>query len=247
MSRTVAIIPARWASSRFPGKPLADIKGKPMIIWTMEQAQQACDTVYVATDDQRIFDTVTQAGGNAVMTAPELRNGTERIAQALEFIEKEQGTFDFCINIQGDEPFIKPEQIQSLNNAIISSKADIATLIKKIDKKEELFDSNKPKVTVAKDFKALYFSRSTIPHIREHESESWLANHTFYKHIGIYAFKASVLKEIVKLPEGVLENAEMLEQLRWLENGYSIQTTTTDFQSLSVDTPEDLEILLQQL
>jgi len=245
--RTIAIIPARWASSRFPGKPLADIRGKQMVVRTMEQASQACDAVYVATDDQRIFDAVKNAGGKAVMTSVDLRNGTERIAQALSIIEKDEGHFDYCINVQGDEPFIKPEQVAELRNAIIESGSDIATLVKPIKTEAELFDPNKPKVAIGTKQQALYFSRSTVPYVRGAEKDEWLAKGKFYKHIGIYAFKSSVLKEIVELPEGNLEQLEMLEQLRWLENGYSIRTSVTEFESLSVDTPEDLEALLKTI
>lgn len=245
--RTIAIIPARWASSRFPGKPLADIKGKPMIMRTYEQAAKACDVVYVATDDERILNAVEQAGGKAVMTSADLRNGTERIAQALEYIEGAEGRFEYCINVQGDEPFILPGQILSLSEAIVNSGADIATLVKPIKDKEELFDPNKPKVVLTAKMKALYFSRSTIPHVRGEEQVDWLSRGAFFKHIGIYAFRTTVLKEIVLLPEGELEKTEMLEQLRWLENGYSIQARVTEFESLSVDTPQDLENLLKTL
>lgn len=246
--KSIGIIPARYASTRFPGKPLADIDGKPMIQRVYEQAQKCLDTVYVATDDNRIADAVTSFGGQYIMTSVDHQSGTDRIAEAITTLAKEKNLkFDVVVNIQGDEPFIQPQQIQNIVDCFQSESVDIATLIKPIDSIETLTNPNSPKVVISTDFKALYFSRNPIPYIRGIEQENWLEKQTFYKHIGIYGYRSEKLLEITQLPQSKLELAESLEQLRWLENGYTIKTAETDFEGLAVDTPEDLEILRKSL
>lgn len=243
---TIAIIPARYESSRFPGKPLAMLKNKPMIQWVFENVSKAVSEVWIATDDQRIFAAVEQFGGKAVITNSTHQSGTDRCAEAARIL-KENIKFDVVINIQGDEPFIQPEQIELLKSCFINSKTEIATLIKKVESKDELFNPNRPKVAVGKNGEALYFSRSTIPYIREHEQSRWISENTFWAHIGMYAYRSDILHKITQLEPGILEKAESLEQLRWLENGYKIQTAITTHQSIGIDTPEDLKDALQLL
>ena len=239
----IGIIPARYESTRFPGKPLALIKNKPMIQWVVENAQNALDNVWVATDDERIANAVRKFGGNVVFTSHKHKSGTDRCAEAAEKIKSEIN-FDIVINIQGDEPFIQKEQI-SLLKSCFNADADIATLIKKIHSEEELFNPNRPKVVMDKQKNALYFSRSTIPHVRGKKNAEWLQSNNFWAHIGMYAYKAEVLQKITKLSPGVLEQAESLEQLRWLENGFKIKTAETTHESIGIDTPEDLEVALK--
>lgn len=236
----IGIIPARYESSRFPGKPLVDINGKSMIQRVYEQATKtnSLTDVFVATDDSRIYDHVLAFGGKAVMTNSAHQTGTDRCQEAFE---KAFPSADYIVNIQGDEPFIKPEQIDLLTNCLTAEKVEIATLIKKIEDQETLFNINTPKVVITQQFFARYFSRQTIPYLRNIEKENWLASHTFYKHIGIYAYRADILKKITKLEPSSLEKAESLEQLRWLENGYQIKVAVTDFETIGIDTPEDLE------
>lgn len=241
----IVIIPARFQSTRFPGKPLALINNKPMIQWVYENAQKAVSEVWVATDDERIFDTVLKFGGKAVETLSTHQSGTDRCAEAARKIGKKTD-FDVIINVQGDEPFIQPAQIELLK-LCFNTDADIATLVKKIENTEELFNPNRPKVVTDKQQNALYFSRSTIPFIRGTENENWLSKHTFWAHIGMYAYKSDVLQKISKLEQGILEKAESLEQLRWLENGFKIKTAVTEHQSIGIDTPEDLTQALQLL
>lgn len=242
----LGIIPARYASTRFPGKPLADINGKPMIQKVYEQASKALDQVWVATDDSRIENCVKNFGGNVIMTSPNHQSGTDRIAEAaIQINKKLNEDFDIVINIQGDEPFIQAEQIKSLQNCFLNPDTEIATLIKSISITDEIFDTNKVKVVTGKDKKALYFSRSPIPFLRGENKENWLNKHTFYKHIGMYAYRYKVLMKITKLTQSTLELSESLEQLRWLENGYWIQTEITEHESIGIDTPEDLERVKQ--
>lgn len=240
--RFAGIIPARYASTRFPGKPLADINGKIMIQRVYEKVSGILDDVYVATDDERILNAVKDFGGNAIMTSDQHKSGTDR---CLEAYNKTGKQFDVIINIQGDEPFIQPEQIKALQDCFLDNDTQIATLVKAINRNDEstLFNPNIPKVVLSKDNYALYFSRSTIPHIRGKEKEEWLAQHTYYKHIGIYAYRAEVLKKITALPQSSLEIAESLEQLRWLENGYRIKAGITTQETIGIDTPEDLEFV----
>jgi 3-deoxy-manno-octulosonate cytidylyltransferase (CMP-KDO synthetase) len=238
----LGIIPARYASTRFPGKPLADINGKPMIQKVYEQTLKALDHVWVATDDERIEKAVKDFGGKVVMTSTEHLSGTDRIAEAVSIISKDSDiSFDVVINIQGDEPFIQPEQINAVKTCFDNQETEIATLIKPIQIEEEIFDPNKVKVVVGNDMKALYFSRSPIPYLRGVDKEEWLNKGSFFKHIGMYAYRLKTLQEVTKLPQSKLELIESLEQLRWLENGYWIQTEITEHESIGIDTPEDLQ------
>ncbi len=244
----LALIPARYASIRFPGKPLADIGGKSMIQRVCEQSLKAFQHVYVATDDERIYKHVEDSGYKAVMTSDKHKSGTDRCAEALETVQKNRNIkFDIVVNIQGDEPFISPQQLRLLISAFEEKETQIATLIKKIEKEQDLFDPNKPKVITDNKGKAIYFSRSTIPYIRNYQQSEWLRNHIFYKHIGLYAYRAHVLKEITQIPVSSLEQSESLEQLRWIENGYYIQTRVTDMETYSIDTPEDLKHVLEMI
>lgn len=244
----IGIIPARYASSRFPGKPLADMDGKPMIQRVYEQVIQAVDDVCVATDDERIEAAVKAFGGKVVMTSDKHRSGTDRCFEAYQKIGK---GFDVVINIQGDEPFIHPEQIETIKACFTDDEIQIATLVKPFrsddDFETTLFNPNSPKVVVNKKMEAMYFSRSIIPYIRGKKYTEWLPNHTFYKHIGMYAYRADVLAEITALPQSTLELAESLEQLRWLENGYKIKVGITEQETIGIDTPADLEKALVYL
>ncbi|MCF6170875.1 MAG: 3-deoxy-manno-octulosonate cytidylyltransferase [Bacteroidales bacterium] len=237
--KTLGIIPARYASSRFPGKPLAIIGGKSMIHRVYDQACRAgaLDRVVVATDDPRIFKHVEGFGGQVVMTAEDHPNGTSR---CREVVAQSQENYDVVVNIQGDEPFIDPQQIDQLADRFANTAVDIATLVKKIDATEELFSPNVVKVVFDKEKKALFFSRQPIPFLRGIPQENWMEHHDFFKHIGIYAYRQSVLEKIVRLGPSKLEQAENLEQLRWLGNGYRIHLGITEKEGVSVDTPEDL-------
>lgn len=239
--RFVAIIPARYASTRFPGKPLVDIGGKTMIQRVYDQVSKVLDDVYVATDDQRIFDKVLSFGGKVIMTSDAHRSGTDRCYEAFTKLED---WFDVVINVQGDEPFIQPEQIEALKNCFADEETQIATLVKKITDKdgvEVLFNPNSPKVVIDKQNNALYFSRSPIPYKRGSDEKNWMAEHDYYKHVGVYAYRSEVLSQIVQMPPSKLELAESLEQLRWLENGLKIKAGFTDVETVGIDTPEDLE------
>jgi 3-deoxy-manno-octulosonate cytidylyltransferase (CMP-KDO synthetase) len=236
------IIPARYASSRFPGKPLALIGNKPMIRLVYEQALKSLDVVCVATDDQRIYDAVEGFGGKAVMTSPDHLSGTDRCAEASEVLATEMGySADVIINIQGDEPFIKPEQIDLLKDCFDDRNSEIATLIREVHAGEDLFNPNQPKVIVGSGHFAIYFSRAVIPYLRGADQKDWSSMHVYYKHIGIYAYRSETLKLITKLKPGLLEKAESLEQNRWIENGFRIKTAITPWESIGIDTPEDLE------
>ena len=240
--RFAGVIPARYASSRFPGKPLAIIGDKPMICRVYEQASKTLNNVYAATDDERIFKCVTDFGGKAIMTSPNHFSGTDRCSEAVAKIENETGEkIDVVINIQGDEPFIKPEQITALMNCFADEEVEIATLIRKTEADEDLFNPNQPKVIINSKGEAIYFSRSVIPFIRDCEPSAWQKKHTFFKHIGLYAYKTKTLCEITKLQRSPLEIAESLEQNRWIENGYRIMTAVTDWESIGIDTPKDLK------
>lgn len=241
-TRFTAIIPARYASSRFPGKPLALIGGRPMVRRVYEQSVKAVESVYVATDDERIADLVRSFGGNVVMTHSAHPSGTDRCAEAIRKIEELTATeTDVVLNIQGDEPFIRPEQINLLKSCFDDGEADIATLIREIGEEEDLNNPNQPKVITDLKGNAIYFSRTAIPYIRDTGPGSWASKHKYYKHIGIYAYRRSVLDFITRLPQSNLEKAEALEQLRWIENGLKIRTAVTDWESIGIDTPEDLE------
>lgn len=236
------IIPARYASSRFPGKPLVRIGNKPMIQRVYEQAYKSVSLVYVATDDERIFDAVTAFGGNAVMTSGNHMSGTDRCAEAVNKISEESGRkIDIVINIQGDEPFIKPEQIDSLKRCFTGDDVQIATLVREVAAGEDIFNPNQPKVIISSSGDALYFSRAAIPYNRDAEKNEWSAKHVYYKHIGLYGYRTDTLKKITLLPRSPLEITESLEQNRWLENGFRVRTAVTEWESIGIDTPEDLE------
>jgi len=241
----IGIIPARYASTRFPGKPLADIAGKPMIQRVYEQASKALRNVFVATDDKRIYDAVIAFGGKVIMTSEHHQSGTDRCMEAAEKALNEMNLeFDVVINIQGDEPFVNPEQIEQLKSCFIIEESQIATLIKKFKPEENIQNPNSPKVIINNNNEAIYFSRSVIPFIRNKEAKEWQTTHTFFKHIGLYAYRFDVLKEITALPQSTLELAESLEQLRWIENSYRIKTRETKTESIAIDTPEDLDKLI---
>jgi len=237
-----AIIPARYASIRFPGKPLASIGGRPMIQRVYEQASLSLECVYVATDDQRIFDAVVSFGGRAVMTSSEHQSGTDRCAEAVGKIALLDGTKpDVIVNIQGDEPFIRPEQIDLLVSCFKDDSVEIATLVRKAGPGENISNPNNPKVVLDLSGNAIYFSRSVIPFIRDADMAEWTRLHTYYKHIGLYAYRTETLARITLLSRSSLEKAESLEQNRWLENGYKIRTAVTKWDSICIDTPGDLE------
>ena len=240
--KILGIIPSRFASTRFPGKPLVQIQGKSMIQRVYEQASKSIllADVVVATDDVLIANEVTRFGGKFVMTAKTHISGTDRCA---EVIAKLPG-FDSVINIQGDEPFIDPLQIDLLASCFDDAKVQIATLIKKIDSQEDLFNESIPKVVLNDRNEAIYFSRQTIPFLRNIEKTEWLERGTFFKHIGIYGYTIDALLQITRLQPAKLELAESLEQLRWLEAGFKIDTRTTSIETLAIDTPEDLNKLI---
>ncbi|MGE5424644.1 MAG: 3-deoxy-manno-octulosonate cytidylyltransferase [Syntrophothermus sp.] len=237
--KITGIIPARFGSSRFPGKPLADIFGKPMIQRVYEQASQCSllTSVVVATDDEKIFSTVKIFGGEAVMTSPDHASGTERCLEAADLLGE---TTDVIINIQGDEPFIDPDQIRQVADIFSQDDVNIATLKKKIRTTTEIFNPNVVKVVTGSNGNALYFSRQPIPYLRGVAVEEWAEIHDFFKHIGIYGYRTETLKRLVKLPVSPPEKAESLEQLRWLWHGFSIRVGTTEVESIAVDTPDDL-------
>ena len=224
----IAIIPARYASTRFPGKPLAMLGGKPVIQRVWEQVSSVVDAAVVATDDERIAQAVESFGGRAIMTSPNHKSGTDRCWEAYQ---KQGEEFDVVINVQGDEPFIAHSQLRAIMACFEDENTDIATLVKPFAEEDGLSaleNPNSPKVVLDNDSCAVYFSRSVIPYLRGVEREDWLKHHTFYKHIGMYAFRRDVLGEVTALPQSTLEKAESLEQLRWLENGYKIGVGISD-------------------
>ena len=243
----MAIIPARYASTRYPGKPLAILGGKTVIQRVYEQVKSVLDDVYVATDDDRIYNTVTDFGGKAVMTRADHKSGTDRIEEAAEKIGSDA---DVIINVQGDEPFIQPSQIETLMHLFDAPETQIGTLGKRFETIEGVENPNSPKIVTDNRGFALYFSRSPIPYVRGIDRNLWLEAYPFLKHLGIYAYRREVLREVTQLPQGRLEKAESLEQLRWLENGYRIRVGLTDVETVGIDTPEDLqraeEFLAQQ-
>ena len=237
----IGVIPARYASTRFPGKPLAMLGGKSVIQRVYEQVSSVLDSAYVATDDERIRQAVEAFGGKAVMTSPDHKSGTDRIEEA---VQKIGGSFDVVINIQGDEPFIQRSQLEEIIRCFDDDETQIATLGKPFDKAQgfaAVENPNSPKIVVDNRGYALYFSRSVIPFIRGKETAEWMDHYPFLKHLGIYAYRTEVLHEITRLPQSSLELAESLEQLRWLQNGYRIKVGLTDVETVGIDTPEDLE------
>ena len=244
--KVLGVIPARYESTRFPGKPLVNIAGKSMIQRVYEQVVQSkmVNQVVVATDDQRIFNHVTRFGGMVKMTRTDHQSGTDRCQEvAMQFPD-----YDLVINVQGDEPFVQPEQIDLLVSTLIEKRdRPITTLAKKIDTSELLFNPNVVKVVFRLDGRAMYFSRQTLPYLRGVETPNWLVQGTFYKHIGLYGFQMDTLHKIVQLKEGRYFHFESLEQLRWLENGFDIHVAITPYETLGVDTPEDLQMAIQFL
>ncbi len=235
----LGIIPVRYHSSRFPGKALADVHGKSMVQRVYEQAMLAkgLDRVVVATDHPKIFDHINEIGGKVCMTSEDHPSGTDRCREAMEL---EPDGYDFVVNIQGDEPFIDPRQIDDLCEKLVPD-IQIATQARRIEMQELLIDPNCVKVIMDSQGKAIYFSRSPLPFQRAHSVDQWISSHQYYQHIGIYAYRSDILREITQLAMSPLEQAEGLEQLRWLENGYSIKVFTTNYQAQGIDTPEDLE------
>jgi len=236
----LALIPSRYASTRFPGKPLALLDGKPIVQWVYERVSSVIDNVYVATDDERIRAAVEAFGGRAVMTGSHHKSGTDRCNEAADLVG---GSYDVVINVQGDEPFIAPSQLESIKSCFDDAGTQIATLVQPFTPDmgpEALENPGSPKVVVDGNGFAMYFSRSVIPFLRGIPREEWLSRHTYYKHIGLYAYRRPVLRAITQLPQSPLEMAESLEQLRWLEAGYKIKVAQTTLGTVGIDTPDDL-------
>jgi len=234
----IGIIPARYASTRFPGKPLAILGGKPVIQRVYEQVVSVLGEAYVATDDERIFQAVEQFGGQAVMTRSDHKSGTDRIEEAAQKLNTDA---DVIINVQGDEPFIQKSQLETVKHLFDDPQTQIATLGKPFESMEAVENPNSPKIVTDINGYALYFSRSVIPYIRGNEQSEWLQHFPFLKHIGLYAYRREVLAQFTKLPQSPLELAESLEQLRWLQNGYRIKVGLTNVETVGIDTPEDLQ------
>jgi 3-deoxy-manno-octulosonate cytidylyltransferase (CMP-KDO synthetase) len=246
LSNIIGIIPARYASTRFPGKPLVDIKGQSMIQRVYNQAKKSLTLarVIVATDDERIFNHVTDFGGEVCMTSQNHPSGTDRCAEVVSRLNL---ACKAVINIQGDEPFIDPAQIDLVGKCFEDERTQLATLIKRVTSAEVLFNPNSPKVIVDSENFAIYFSRHAIPYLRGADQNDWLTRHSYYQHIGIYGYTVAALSEITRLQPSLLEKAESLEQLRWLEHGYSIKTALTTLETVAIDTPSDLENILKKL
>ncbi len=234
----IGIIPARYASTRFPGKPLALLGGKPVIQHVYEKVAAVLEAAYVATDDERIYDVVKSFGGQVVMTRTDHKSGTDRIEEA---IEKIGGEWDVVVNVQGDEPFVAKSQLDTICHCFDDPTTQIATLGKPFESMEAVQNPNSPKIIVDNMGFAMYFSRSVIPYVRGKEKSSWLTHYPFLKHLGIYAYRKDVLRQVTQLPQSSLEIAESLEQLRWLQNGFKIKVGTTDVETVGIDTPQDLE------
>ena len=234
----IGILPARYASTRFPGKPLALLGGKPVIQHVYEKVAAVLEAAYVATDDERIYDVVKSFGGQVVMTRTDHKSGTDRIEEA---IEKIGGEWDVVVNVQGDEPFVAKSQLDTICHCFDDPTTQIATLGKPFESMEAVQNPNSPKIVVDNMGFAMYFSRSVIPYVRGKEKSSWLTHYPFLKHLGIYAYRKDVLRQVTQLPQSSLEIAESLEQLRWLQNGFKIKVGTTDVETVGIDTPQDLE------
>ncbi len=244
----LALIPARYASSRFPGKPLALVHGKPMIQRVYEQASKVFENVCVATDDQRIYDAVTAFGGKVVMTSEKHSSGTDRCYEALLNFSAESGcTFDVVVNVQGDEPYIQPEQLELLADCFKEEGVELATLVKRVKSAEEFLNPNAPKVIVSSNGYAMYFSRAAVPFPRDKEvTDEFVADTKLYRHIGLYGYRTDILAKVCAMEQSFLEKTEKLEQLRWLENGLKIKVAETSLETYAVDTPEDLEFINSQ-
>lgn len=243
--RILGVIPARYESTRFPGKVLADIHGKSMVHRVYEQAMKSThlDKVIIATEDEKVVDHVAAFGGVSMLTKPDHASGTDR---CFEVLQSQSEAYDYVVNIQGDEPFIDPKQIDELAG-LLDGDVELATLIKKITTNDELFNLGEVKTVFNKKMEALYFSRQPIPYYRNAAELDWLQEQDYYKHIGIYAYRADILERISNLAVSDLEKAESLEQLRWLENGLKIKLAFTEFESICIDTREDLEKVLATL
>jgi len=234
----IGIIPARYASTRFPGKPLAKLGGKTVIQRVYEQVSGVLSEAYVATDDERIFAAVEMFGGKAVMTRADHKSGTDRIEEAATLLGTDA---DVIVNVQGDEPFIQRSQLETVCGLFDDPQVQIGTLGKYFDSMEAADNPNSPKIVSDVHGYALYFSRSVVPFVRGKEHAEWLVSFPFLKHIGLYAYRREVLREVTRLPQSPLELAESLEQLRWLQNGYRIKVGLTDVETVGIDTPEDLQ------
>ncbi|HEX7016640.1 MAG TPA: 3-deoxy-manno-octulosonate cytidylyltransferase [Cyclobacteriaceae bacterium] len=245
MTRILGIIPARYASTRFPGKPLADIGGTSMIERVYRQVTRSArvNRVIVATDNREIYHHVTSFHGEAIMTHEHHPTGTDRCYEAFTLLGE---PFDYVMNIQGDEPFIQPAQIDTLADTL-DGQTEIATLVKRTTNEEELYNPGEAKVVLNRDGMALYFSRTPIPYVHNAPKGQWTEKHVFYKHVGLYAFRSDILQAVTQLPVSTLEKAESLEQLRWLENGYRIKVAETDLESLCIETPDDVQRALEYL
>ena len=241
--RILGVSPSRYASTRFPGKSLVDIMGQPMVWRVYEQSMKATcfQKIVVATDDHRIYSAIEERGGNVVMTSENHRNGTERCVEALVKIGED---YDYVVNIQGDEPFIQADPLEELCE-LLDGKVQLATLVSQIENQKSLINPGVMKVIFDKSHNAIYFSRQAIPYIRDTEKDKWSGAFTYYKHVCIYAYRSDVLQEVAALEMTPLERAESLEQLRWIEHGYKIKIGITNYDSVSIDTPEDLERALQ--
>jgi 3-deoxy-manno-octulosonate cytidylyltransferase (CMP-KDO synthetase) len=243
--KIVGIIPARYASTRFLGKPLIDLKGKSMIQHVYERAKKsALDKVLVATDDERIFEAVQRFGGEVVMTASSHPSGTDRCWDAFQQLEEK---FDYVINIQGDEPLIEPKQIDELVIALEDNSLELVTQMVKVTNHEQLFNSGEVKIVLNEEDEVIYFSRSAIPFLKNVDPEEWHLHYDYYRHVGMYAYRADVLGKITQLPVSSLEKAESLEQLRWLQNGFKIRCVKTHYESHCIDTPEDVASIMMLL
>ncbi len=240
--KVIGVIPVRFKSTRFPGKAMVDINGKTMVQRVLEQSCKAkgLDKVLVATDEQKIFDHILSIGGNVCMTSSDHPSGTDRCKEALA---QEKDSYDFVVNIQGDEPFIDPRQIDQLIDGL-DQDVQIATQAKLIEQSNQIFDPNCVKVIMDPSGNALYFSRTAIPHVRNYPQHLWTSHFRYHQHIGIYAYRTDILNEVTELSVSSLEQAEGLEQLRWLENSYTIKVLITSYQAHGIDTPEDLEKVL---
>ncbi|MBR1792823.1 MAG: 3-deoxy-manno-octulosonate cytidylyltransferase [Bacteroidales bacterium] len=247
--KVLAVIPARYASSRFPGKPLARLGDRPVIQWVWEHVCQLSklSRIIVATDDSRIYQAVSDFGGEAMMTSTSHRSGTDRCGEVVRSLQDKGEFYDVVINVQGDEPFVQPAQLQTLVDCFFDAQVQIATLRTRIQSTEELLSPNNVKVICNRAGKALYFSRQPIPYLRGVDSDQWIEREAYYKHVGIYAFRSDALLSLTKLQSTTLEQAESLEQLRWLECGYSIAVQTTLFSNVGIDTPEDLDAAARML
>lgn len=247
--KILTIIPARYASTRFPGKPLALLGGKPVVRWVWERttALPGLTDAVVATDDERIAEAVAAFGGRAMMTSDSHRSGTDRCGEVVRRLKAEGATYDVAINVQGDEPFVQPSQLQALADCFKDGDTCIATLKTRLRDNEELMSPNNVKVVCDLRGRALYFSRQPLPHVRGVEPEQWMEHHPYFKHVGIYAFRTETLEALVRLQQSPLELCESLEQLRWLENGYEIQVKETAVANIGIDTPADMALAEQYL